>query len=370
MMARAEFWYIFGLAAIILLLLRGRATLHTNLRDPLSLSFVLCVFVSMAGTVSKQPFIANAIDFALGANAAWLVADMLWLAGMTAGTYWIDLLAHPEQNKRGVKNLYTKRLVALLLVSFWMVAAAVIHYPVWAGLERGTINTGGSAVILSARLAYLIFNIWLLAYVCQGFYRQRQQLLNRSIYIRMAIPHTAFTVAIAAPLAQAIGMLYTFAYPETLEAVWPLVWKFTSGVQLLSAVLILATFAAPIYRAVIWLDKLWLVYLLARIHHKIGKQRPDLIIRRHRGIDLIARRPDAQLAELVSEIELARRLIGESETEQELIVPAGSLMSYETRLKLFNDHKQFTRGLLNQPTTVIKLNGDDPHALARWLVEV
>ena len=69
------------------------------------------------------------------------------------------------------------------------------------------------------------------------------------------------------------------------------------------------------------------------------------------------------------EIELARRLIGESRAD-EVTVPAGGLMDRKTRRQLRDDRRQFESGLTNQPAAVIRLTSDDPHALARWLVEV
>jgi hypothetical protein len=72
---------------VVLLLLRFRPTRRANLRDPIAISFTLGLFLAAFGTLSKQPGIAALIDKALAPNAAWLVADSLFLVELCSGTY-------------------------------------------------------------------------------------------------------------------------------------------------------------------------------------------------------------------------------------------------------------------------------------------
>jgi hypothetical protein len=143
MIDRATFWYLFGLAAVLLLLLRLRPTRRADLRDPVVFSFTVGIFFSSFGTLSKQPFLAQFIDRLLGANSAWVVADSFFLIGICGLTYWIDFMRLPQLAEKGWAFLKSKRSAFLAATIGWMVLTAGWQASIWGTLERGGIDVGG-----------------------------------------------------------------------------------------------------------------------------------------------------------------------------------------------------------------------------------
>lgn len=368
-MIRLEAWYLFGLAAIALIVLRLRPTGRSNWRDPVAISFSLGLFLAASGTLSKQPVIANLVDAAFGPNAAWLQADILFLLGLCAGTYWVDLMRTPTLRKRGWSLLYRRRTAALLAVIGWMILAAWLAAPTWAILERGGLDVGGSPILLTARLAYLGYVLWGLGYLSYHFYRQRQHMRDRFNYIRLTIPWFAISLALTAPALQLIGLVAFYLNPAWLPQVWPALWLEISLIQGAVAVLIVATFFPPAYRLVSWADKQLLVRRLLRARRVMAHSRPDLALGVERpGPGSLARDPDRWLATLVNEMEIAKRLMGQ--TTYEIEAPAGGLMPDEARYALREEQGQFLRGLTKrEPLAAPRVTGDT-YALARWYAAV
>jgi hypothetical protein len=366
MIARAAFWYVFGLAAVVLLLYRLRPTRRVNLRDPMALSFTLMVFVAASGTLSKQPFIANAIDSLLGPNAAWLQADILFIAGMCAGTVWIDLLGQPALKQRGWRLFLQWRVAVLTIVAAWMITAAQLEAPTWAALERGTVDVGGSLILASARSGYFAFSIWVLAYISYGLYHHRQQVRSREIYVRLTIPFTGLALAPSASVIQLLAVWYGLAWPELVPAVWPSLWVVIATIQVRVMILILSAFLSPAYRAVIWVDKQWLVRRLGKACEKIRRTQPDLVVTPKPGKALIINKPDVILADLVNRVERIKHLAGSVEGGP-IEAPAGSVMLAEDRNALRNERGVFSQLLAGEKVTFARVTGE-VYALARWYV--
>ncbi len=362
-------WYLFGLAAIILIFLRVKSTRRETLRDPMALTFTLCLLLPAFGTLSKQPFIAEFVDSIFGANTAWLIADILFITGVCIGTYWIEMLSQPDLRKEGWRLLLRWRVAALVAVAAWMIIAAWLEAPTWATLERGGIDVDGSWILLSGRMAYFGYSLWSLTYLSYGFYLRRRDMQNRNIYIRMTLPWLAISLAIAAPALQIAGVWLVFIQPESLPSVWSTVWGMVTAIQVAAAILILSTFIKPAYQFVIWLDKQILVHRLLRIYMAIRRARPDILPKTPAlgRPGLIVRDPDLWLATLVGEIESAKTSIGTPADKVQ--VPAGGSMPEIARKILREERNQFLRGLANEPVTTYQTEGDF-YALARWYAAV
>jgi hypothetical protein len=370
-MMRAEIWYVFGLAAIALILLRLRPTRHLDLRDPVAISFTLGLFLGACGNLSKQPAIARLIDTSLFPNAAWLQADGLFLLGLCAGTYWVDLMRVPSLREQGWRLLRRWRVVALLATLAWMIAAARLEATSWAAIERGGIDVAGSPLLLSGRLAYLACDVWSLVYLSYHFYQQRRHMRDRFNYIRLTIPWAGITLAASVPVLQVFGMIEVFIRPDLLAAVWPPLWRLISLLQGMVALAIIATFFPPAYKFVSWLDKQVLIHRLWHIRQAMARSRPDLVqgeSLKLASVGLIARDPDLWLATLVNEFELAKKLMGQT-TYGEIEVPAGGVMPDVARYTLRAEQAQFMRGLTREPAATRKVVGD-AYALARWFAAV
>lgn len=369
-MNRADFWYIFGLAALTLMALRLRSTRPAALRDPMALTFTLCLFLPALGTLSKQPGLAYWLDVWLGPNAAWLVADSLFIAGVCAGTYWIDFLGDPAQKAAGWRLLTRWRVAALAGVIAWMVVTARWEAAAWAMLERGGIDVAGQAGLLSGRMAYFGYSLWGLVYLSRGFYRQRQRLRDRVIYIRLTLAWTAITLAIAAPLIQVGGTCLIFIRPDLLPLLWPSLWQLLSLTQIGVAVFILATFLAPAYRLVIWLDKQILIYRLLWLRRRINRSRPDLLeptppLGRP---GLPAQQVDLWLATLVNEVEFVKTVISPAPAGV-VIAPAGGTMPETLKQTRQMEQAQFGRGLAHAGVETYQVTGNF-YSLARWYAEL
>lgn len=373
-MTRAEVWYLFGLAAITLILLRLWSTNRSraNFRDPVVISFTLGLFLGASGTLSRQPPIARLFDAVLFPNAAWLVADGLFLIALCAGSYWVDLMIDPALRERGWKLFQRWRVVSLIAVIAWMVTAAQLEASTWASLERGGIDAGGRPVLLAARLAYFAYDLWGLLYLSLHFYQQRRHMRDRFNYIRLTIPWAGITLAITAPALQVAGSLEVFAWPELLPVVWPPLWALISTIQGVVAILIVVTFLPSGYRAVSWLDKQLLVHRLLHLRHTLARSRPDLLPR-PATLDrpgIIVRDPDQWLATLVNEVEIAKRLMSTGKTTYQVEAPAGGVMPDEARYALREEEAQFLRGLTSrEPLSTPNVRGDT-YALARWYAAV
>lgn len=369
-MNRAELWYIFGLAAVVLLLLRLRPTRRADLRDPITISFTLGLFLAAFGTLSKQPALAGLIDAALGPNTAWLVADSLFLVGLCFGTFWVDLMRNPSLRQQGQRLFYRWRVVVLLAVIVWMAVAAILAASTWQTLERGGIDVNGHFLLLSGRLAYFTYSLWGLVYLSFHFYRQRQHMRDRFSYIRLTIAWSGITLAIAAPALQVAGTLRGFIQPELLPTLWPSLWLLLSLVQSGVALSIITTFFPPAYRFVVWIDKQFLIQRLLHARNVMARSRPDLVqgqaaLGRAR---LIVRNPDRWLATLVNEFEMAKWLMGKMTYEIE--APAGGLMPDVTRYALRDEQAQFLRGLTSTETLSIPKVTGNFYTLARWYASV
>ncbi len=369
-MSRTEFWYLFGLAAVILLLLRLRPTLKANLRDPVVLSFTLGLSLGVFGNLSKQALIAEAIDAALWPNTAWLIADGLFLIGLCAGTYWVDLMRQPALRQQGRRLLWRGRTVGLLLVLIWMGFTATLAASTWATLERGGIDVGGNGWLLTGRWAYAGYMLWALSYLSYHFYRQRQHMRDRFNYIRLTIPWAAITLAVTAPILQIVGTTLIFLNPDRLAHFWPAWWSLLAFVQLVVALLIVATFFPPAYRGVSWLDKQILVHQLHRTRRALAQSRPDLALGTAtlERDGLLVRDPDRWLATLVNELEMAKWLMVEMTYEIE--APAGGVMPDTTRYALHEEQTQFLRGMTTRKRLTAPYVTGDTYALARWYAAV
>ncbi len=369
MTARAAFWYVFGLAAIALLLYRLRPTRRANLRQPLSLSFTLMVFVAAAGTLAKQPPVANAIDTLLSPNTAWLVADCLFIAGMCAGTVWVDLLGQPALGARGWRLLLQARTVALALVVGWLVMAARLAAPIWASLERGTIDVGGSLILATARSGYFLFSIWVLATISLGLYRHRQQMSSRDIYVRLSFPFAGLALAPAASFIQLLAVWYGLAWPRFVPLVWPPLWVMVSAIQVVVMVLILGAFFPFIYHSIIWLDKQQLIRRLRRAYQTIQQTRPDLLKKSLEPKYLVDRQPDSQLAALVSQLEMFKHITG-SVSGRALGAPAGAVMPVAAKQALRVETAQFLSALAGENAVTFAPIQGDAYTLAHWYAAI
>lgn len=375
-MNHTEFWYLLGLAAVALILLRLRPTLKANLRDPVVLSFTLGLFLGAFGNLSKQAIAADFIDAALGPNAAWLIADSLFLLGLCAGTYWVDLMSQPALRRQGRRLLIRRRTATVFLVTGWMIIAAVLTTDTWGTLERGGIDVGGRPLLLTARLAYAGYMLWSLSYLSYHFYRQRRHMRDRFNYIRLTIPWAAITLAIAAPILQIIGALLIFVAPNRLSGFWPAWWILLSFIQAAVAILIVATFFTPAYHFVSWLDKQILVRQLLRTRQAVARSRPDLAlgseplkqIKQVKQIGFIVPDPDRWLATLVNELEMVKWLMGEMTYEIE--APAGGVMPDAARYALHDEQAQFLRGVTTKERLAAPRVTGDTYALARWYAAV
>lgn len=365
-MNRAEFWYVFGLAALTLIILRLRATRRADWQDPMAITFTLCLFLPAFGTLSKQPVIANVIDSIFGYNAAWLAADILFISGVCAGIIWIDMLARPELKTQD-KSLFRQwRIVTLIIVAIWMVLASRLADSSWVGLERGSIDVDESLVLLTSRLAYFGYSIWGLIYLSISFYHQRQHMRDRKLYIRMTIPWAGITLAIASPVVQAIGTVYGFFQGEALPILWSSLWGIVTITQIGVATSILGTFLPPAYHLVVWVDKQLLIHRLLRVRRLIHQIRPDLVedVSLLGPGSLIAQDPDLWLATLVNELEMAKQLMGPA--TYEVVAPAGSVMPEVSKYALKDEQIQFVQGLSSpEPVSGPKVTGDF-YTLARW----
>jgi len=366
---RTNFWYLFGLAALALILLRLRPTRRADLRDPVVLSFSLGLFLAAFGTLSKQPLLAGLIDAALGPNSAWLAADGLFLIALCAGTYWVDLMRLPDLRHQGWRLLRRWRLVALVGTLAWMVTTARLHGPTWATLERGGLDVGQSPLLLSARLTYFAYSIWALAYLSYHFYRQRQHMRDRFNYIRLTIPWAAITLALSVSALQAVATVEIFARPDLLAEIWPGLWLLITAIQAGVALLIVATFFPPAYKFISWLDKQILIHRLRRTHRLIARNRPDLALEPDlKSGQLIVRNPDTWLARLVNELEVAKLML--SRPTYEIEAPAGGVMPDVARYALAQEQGQFLHGLTARNTGQAPRVTGQTYALARWYAAV
>ncbi len=364
---RYDFWHIFVLFALALIFLRVRASRHANWRDPVVLAFSLGLFLGATGTLSKQPVLAGSIDSFLGLNAAWIVADGLFLIGLCAGTFWVDLMRLPVLREKPWRLLRQSRVIILLAVLLWMVTTATREAAIFGTLERGGIDVGGSGLLLSARLVYFVYSVWALSYISLHFYKERSEMRDRFNYIRLTIPWAGITLAITAPLLQTAATLEGFVAPALLPVIWSPVWAFLSAIQIVVASLVIITFFPPAYKSVSWLDKQMLVHRLNRTCRAVAKSRPDLASASLPGRTLITRQPDTRLAGLVTELEMVRSLMGQPADEIE--VSAGGVMPDAARLALKGEQSQFLRGLQSEKTMAARVTGE-PYALARWYAAV
>ena len=362
---RATFWYIFGLAAMAVALIRWRPTWRANWRDPIALSFAIGVFASVLGVLSKQPVIAQRLDALFGANAAWIFADAFFLGGLCGLTIWIDLMRNPTPSQRRPALLVAGRVVALIGVIAYMVVAARLQAPVWGGLERGGIDVAGQPALLISRLAYLAYDLWALSYLSLRFYQLRQQLRDRLSYLRLTLAWAAVSLAALAPALQIVAVLEVFFQPALLAQIWPPVWRVVSILQVLVAVLVLSLFFEPAYRLIAWGDKQWLIYRLLRARGAVARYRPDIISDDIlKPAPILARQPDQYLSTLVNDFEMMRQMMGA--TPDQFAVPAGSVMARDIRQELQRQLQQLQRALFSkEPFDAPTVTGDT-YALARW----
>lgn len=363
--SRYSFWYVFGLAALALILMRFRPT-YRGPKGPLTISFNTLVFLSSFGTLCKQPILAESIDTLLGPNAAWLLADILFIAGLCGGTYWVDLLTQPDLLERADWRLLRRlRVVMLLMVATLMVTAARLEAPTWSIVERGGINVGGQWLLLGARTGYFAYSLWGLGYIGLSFYRQLQHMIDRSYYLRLTLPWFAVMLALGAPVLQLFGTWYVFFRPDQNEWLWPLLWKPITLVQVGVASLVLATFFGPAYRGVIWLDKQLLVQRLWKAYKKFQRTRPDIVQPLPASPGSIVLNVDWWLATLVNGIETIKILSGRPEGE--INAPAGRVMPASCREILKREQALFAQALSTQKGDMPPcLVTGDYYALARW----
>ena len=366
MMPRAEFWYIFGLAAMAIAFHRLLTVKQTNWRDPVTLSFSTGIFGCVLGVLTKQPILAQAVDTLLGANAAWVLADCFFLVGLWGLTCWIDFMQQPTLPQEQSPPWQQFRLVGLIGVNGLMMGAATTYPALWATLERGGIDLGGNLVFLLARASYFLYSVWGLSYLSYRFYQLRRPMRNRINYLRLSLAWAAVTLALIAPVVQSLATLEGFLQPAVVPIIWPSIWMMVSTVQSAVVLLVLALFFEPVYRFVSWLDKQRLIRRLLRTHRLVIKQRPDLPIDQlvvktsHSSI----KEPDRQLATLVNEFEIIHQLVGGSSTT--LTVPAGSLMTDDLKRVLQTYRRQFQQTLsTGQPLDLPTATGDT-YTLARW----
>ena len=369
---RAQFWYVFGLAALILIVLRLPITLQTirsrrRFSDPVVVTFSLGLLLGAFGTLSKQPLIANQIDAVLGVNASWLIADGLFLIGLCLGTFWVDLMRFPTTKQFGRQLFAQPRTLILAAVLGWMMLGAWLTAPVWQSLERGGIDVNGNSLILTTRIAYFGYAIFALCYISYHFYQKRKVMADRFQYIRLTIPWAGITLAITAPVMQLLGLVEIYWQPALASVVWPALWGVVTVIQGLVAILIITTFAPPAYRLISWLDKQYLVYRLRRVHTAAVKARPDLLFTPIQA-GLITRQPDALLVRLVNDLADINYLLGGT---QEIATPAGGLMPAQARNLLHENRQAWMQGLNAQQTaTTAPRPTGETYALARWYAQL
>lgn len=373
---RAEYWYIFGLFAIIILAWRWWAMLQVAQEKdqppldpqdrPLIFTFSFSVFVAATGTLAKLPPVASTVDWLIGPHAAWLIADIFFISATCSATIWLDLILQPSLKTRGWRLLFQRRVGLLLVVALWMITAARLEAPTWTELERGAINVEGNFILGSARLAYLSYNTWTLAYIALRLYYHRRLVLDRDLYIRMTMAFVAFGVAVTAPVVQILGLIYGFVWSDYLEAIWPQFWIVFTAAQTITYGLIMLTFLPAGYRTVIWLDKQLLLHRLRRVHSELGQVQPQLISHQDERKRLIWQ-PDPELAVLVSDIRMIKQLVGE--IEGSLDAPAGAMMSAESRQAVLRERAGLRQILNRQPGSVLDVYGET-YALAWWYATV
>jgi len=362
---RAEAWYIFGLLAVALIFLRLRSTWrHNEFKDPVSLAFSLGLFLGAFGTLSKQPFLAVWLD-TMGTNTAWLVADILFMAGLCAGTYWVDLMSYPDLRNDGWKLLQRWRIAVLIFIAGYMVFAAQFHNFIWVSLERGGIDVGGSTLLLAARLGYFLFVLWALSYLSIAFYQHRKKMTDRFNYIRLSIPFFGITLAIIAPALQLATTLYIYIFPVQINILWPRIWLIITAIQLATGILIVFTFFPPAYKTVVWLDKQLLIRRLMAVI-----QTRKFTYSSRFGFAL---QPDVVLTSLVNEMEITKRLLGHHiiSNAEEIKVPAGRVMPDAARYALQEEQALILQGgkKRNCKAAAHRVIGDT-YAIARWYAAV
>ena len=366
MIDRGTFWYLFGFAAVTLLLLRLRSTRRADLRDPVVFSFTVGIFLSSFGTLSKQPLLARFIDGVLGTNAAWVVADSFFLIGMCGLTYWIDFMRAPQLAERGWSYLHSKRSALLAATIAWMVLTTWWQGSIWGTLERGGIDVGGQFLLLSSRVGYFAYSLWAITYLSLRFYQLRREMVERVNYIRLSLAWAAVMLAALSPTLQFLATIEIFFYPQYLELIWPGLWVTISAIQVIVAALVLSIFIEPAYRFITWLDKQRLIRRLLRAQGIISETRPDLIGRltQPKPNSIMVKDPDPLLAILVNEMEIARFLLG-SKTES-ITVPAGGVMPSEVQQILRQQKQRFSQALSGQPDSLLSTVQGDTYTLARW----
>ena len=365
MSGRAEFWYVFGLVALLMVLLRGKSVRRLDWRDPIAVSFTAGIFLSIFGVFAKQPFLAGLIDTFLGINAAWVLADSFFISGMCALTSWIDRLRQPDGEEQVHHKPAPWRWVALAGVIGLMAVVAILREPVWSQLERGGIDVGGDPLVLLSRLAYFTFDIWVLSYLSYRFYGLRKRMQERISYIRLTLAWLAVSLAAIAPILQAVATLAGYVQPSLIANLWALVWPVVSLLQVVVALLVLTLFFKPAYQAVTWLDKQRLIRRLSRIRAIITQLRPDILPESATtSVGLFVNRPDQYLAMLVNELEMASVLMGAQPNH--LAAPAGGLMPDPTRAVLQSYQQQLQRALTDREPLNLPAAKGDIYALARW----
>ena len=365
MIDRAFIWYIFGLAAVAVILLRWKPTRQANWRDPIAVSFSAGIFFSVLGVLSKLPLLAQVIDATFGPNAAWLLADSFFLIGLWGLTTWIDLMRGPSR-MQGRFPIFPGRTIALVLAIAWMVAAAWIEPASWHSLERGGINVGGSWLLLSGRMAYLFYDLWGLSYLGLRFLQLRKQLRERVSYLRLTLAWMAVSLAAIAPGLQLVAVTAVFAWPELLPVMRIPVWQIVSLLQIIVAGLVLTLFFEPAYQMLVRLDKRRLIRRLRHLQNTIATHRPELAARQTQITPSPGqeRRQDLILAALVNEIEASFSMMGA--TSEQLLVSAGRVMSQDLRQELQRQKSQFRMALTQRQPFEGPTVAGDTYVLARW----
>ncbi|MCP4707154.1 MAG: hypothetical protein GY869_00900 [Planctomycetes bacterium] len=284
-------WYIFSGIALFLVAIRLLATKKEGWRNQPTLTFTVGIILMVAGALAKQPTIAASIDD-LAPNAAWLAADILFLAGLCIATVWIDLMKPPPQENPGWSVLMKTRVGVLMIVATWMVIAAWLESPIWGRLQQGSTNVEGSAILASARLGYFALNIWLLIYLRQGANYHRQIIRNRALYLRLAVVVIALSLAPIAPGLQAGGLLYSFWLGQEVT---PHLWTMYTAIQLVVYLMMVVVFFKPIHLAMAWIDKRILVYRLRKKGAAASIQ----------GLNLVSQ-VDVALARIINAISVSR----------------------------------------------------------------
>jgi hypothetical protein len=239
-MERSLVWYLFGAAALTLIGLRWQTTLQTigdryRLSDPVLLSFSGGLMLGAMGALCKFPIIAPWLD-SFYPNLSWLLADNLFLIGVTLGTFWVDLMREPQAAQlQGWGVMRQPRTFVLVAVVIASIILTRVELSTWAALERGGIDVGGRLPLLIARLNYFLFASYGLGYIVLHFYQKRKEMVDRFKYLRLSIPFAAITLAITAPLLQLVATLEVYFQPALLPAIWPGLWLLISVVQVIIA---------------------------------------------------------------------------------------------------------------------------------------